>query len=90
MAEEVEEKVEEGVSNKHGLKIPCLRNRNPIANGLQLITRERGNMAKRNRQTIKKHEKEHKRKEKAREKLARRQGKKEQVIIDVDRQNDSD
>ena len=55
-----------------------------------MITRERGNMAKRNRQTLKKQEKEYKRKEKAKEKLARRQGKKGQVIIDVDQQNDSD
>ena len=86
----MEEKGEEGVSNKHELKIPCLSNRNPIANGTQVITCERLNMAKRNKQTLKKQEKEYKRKEKAKEKLARRQGKKDQVIIDVDRQNDSD
>jgi hypothetical protein len=89
-AVEVEEKVVEGVSNKHESKIPCRSNKNSIANGNQVITRERGNMAKRNRQTIKKHEKEYNRKEKAKEKLARRQAKKDQVIIDVDQQNDSD
>lgn len=42
-------------------------------------------MSKRNKQSLKKHEKEYNRREKAKEKLARRQGKKDQVIGDVDK-----
>ena len=41
-------------------------------------------MAKRNSHSIKKHQKEVKRKKKAREKLARRQGRKDQAVDDVD------
>lgn len=47
-------------------------------------------MAKRNRHSFKKMEKEIKRKKKAKEKLARRQGKKDQTIGDVEDQVDSD
>ena len=47
-------------------------------------------MAKRNVHSFKRREKELKRKEKAKEKLARRQGKKDQVINDVDKQKYSD
>ncbi len=47
-------------------------------------------MAKRNRHSFKKLEKEIKRKKKAKEKLARRQGKKDQVLNDVDEQVNSD
>jgi hypothetical protein len=47
-------------------------------------------MAKRNRHSFKKFEKELKRKRKAKEKLARRQGKKDQTVNDVDEQERSD
>ena len=47
-------------------------------------------MAKRNRHSFQKMEKEFKRKKKAKEKLARRQGKKDKVINDVDEQEYSD
>jgi hypothetical protein len=47
-------------------------------------------MAKRNRHSFKKLEKEIKRKKKAKEKLARRQGKKVQAVNDVDEQENSD
>jgi len=47
-------------------------------------------MAKRNRHSFKKLEKEIKRKKKAKEKLARRQGKKDQGLNDVDEQDNSD
>jgi len=47
-------------------------------------------MAKRNRHSFKKLEKELKRKKKAKEKLARRQGKKDQILSDVDEQENSD
>jgi hypothetical protein len=47
-------------------------------------------MAKRNRHSFKKFEKELKRKRKAKEKLARRQGKKDQTVDDVDEQERSD
>lgn len=47
-------------------------------------------MAKRNRHSFKKLEKELKRKRKAKEKLARRQGKKDQTVNDVDEQERSD
>lgn len=43
-------------------------------------------MAKKDMHSFKKYQKEIKRKEKASEKLARRQGKKEQVVKDADRQ----
>ena len=47
-------------------------------------------MAKRNSHSFEKYQKELKRKKKAKEKLERRQGKKDNVIKDVDEQNDSD
>ena len=47
-------------------------------------------MTKRNRHSFKKLEKELKRKKKAKEKLARRQGKKDQILSDVDEQENSD
>ena len=47
-------------------------------------------MAKRNSHSFKKYQKELKRKKKAKEKLERRQGKKDNVIKDVDEQNDPD
>jgi hypothetical protein len=47
-------------------------------------------MAKRNRHSSKKFQKELKRKKKAKEKLARRQGKKDQAENDVDEQEYSD
>lgn len=43
-------------------------------------------MAKRNSHSVKKFQKELKRREKAKEKLARRQGKKDQAVNDVDEQ----
>ena len=47
-------------------------------------------MAKRNRHSFKKLERELKRKKKAKEKLARRQGKKDEAENDVDEQEYSD
>ena len=47
-------------------------------------------MAKRNSHSFKKFQKELKRRKKAKEKLARRQGKKDRAIKDVDDQNYSD
>ena len=47
-------------------------------------------MAKRSNHSFKKYQKELKRKKKAKEKLDRRQGKKDQVISDVDEEKDSD
>jgi len=47
-------------------------------------------MAKRNNHSFKKFQKELKRKKKAKEKLARRQGKKDQAVNDVDEQKYSD
>jgi hypothetical protein len=47
-------------------------------------------MAKRNTYSFKKLQKELKRDKKAKEKLARRQGKKDQVINDVDEEKHSD
>mgnify|MGYP000287378261 CR=1 FL=1 len=47
-------------------------------------------MAKRNTHSFKKFQKEIKRKEKAKEKLARRQGKKDESVDDVDEQKNSD
>ncbi|MFB0532837.1 MAG: hypothetical protein ACETVU_04125 [Desulfatiglandales bacterium] len=47
-------------------------------------------MAKRNSHSFKKLQKELKRKKKAKEKLARRQGKKDQAINDIEQQKYSD
>ncbi|MEJ2725360.1 MAG: hypothetical protein P8175_12095 [Deltaproteobacteria bacterium] len=47
-------------------------------------------MGKRNTHSFKKYQKELKRKEKAKEKLARRQGKKDQTLNDVDEQKSTD
>jgi hypothetical protein len=47
-------------------------------------------MGKRNTHSFKKFQKELKRKKKAKEKLARRQGKKDQTLNDVDEQKYSD
>ena len=47
-------------------------------------------MAKRNRHSFKKHEKELKRKKKSKEKLARRQGRKDQAVDDVGEQENPD
>lgn len=47
-------------------------------------------MAKRNIHSFKKREKELKRKKKLEEKLARRQGRKDQAVDDVDEQENSD
>ena len=47
-------------------------------------------MAKRNPHNFKKREKELKRKKKSKEKLARRQGRKDPAIEDVDEQENSD
>ena len=47
-------------------------------------------MAKRNTHSFKKFQKELKRKKKAKEKLARRQGKKDQTVDDLDEQQYSD
>jgi hypothetical protein len=47
-------------------------------------------MSRRNSHSFKKFQKELKRKKKAEEKLARRQGKKDQDVNDVDEQKDSD
>lgn len=47
-------------------------------------------MAKRNIHSFKKREKEIKRKDKAKEKLARRKGKKDEIIDEVDEQKHSD
>ncbi len=47
-------------------------------------------MAKRNSHSIKKFQKELKRRKKAKEKLARRQGKKDQTVNDVEEQKYSD
>jgi hypothetical protein len=47
-------------------------------------------MAKRNSHSIKKYQKEVKRKKKATEKLARRQGRKDQAVDDVDEQKNCD
>ena len=47
-------------------------------------------MGKRNTHSFKKYQKELKRKEKAKEKLARRQGKKDQTLNDVEEQEYSD
>jgi uncharacterized protein YbcC (UPF0753/DUF2309 family) len=47
-------------------------------------------MGKRNSHSLKKFQKELKRKKKAKEKLARRQGKKDQTLSDVDEQKYSD
>ena len=47
-------------------------------------------MSKRSSHSFKKYQKELKRKKKAKEKLARRQGKKDQAVNDVDEQKYSD
>jgi hypothetical protein len=47
-------------------------------------------MGKRNTHSFKKYQKELKRKKKAKEKLARRQGKKDQTLNDVDEQKPTD
>ena len=47
-------------------------------------------MAKRNKHTFKKLQKELKRKKKAKEKLDSRQGKKDQAMDDIEEQKDSD
>ena len=54
------------------------------------ILEKRRIMAKRNSHSFKKFQKELKRKKKAKEKLARRQGKKDQTVNDVDEQKYSD
>ena len=51
---------------------------------------KRGIMAKRSRHSFEKYEKELKRKKKAKEKIARRRGKKDHIINDVDENKYSD